>query len=113
MYGAGVVFAEELMFEGVAVCDVAVRGAVKLVGVLAGKAARREVVELVGGVGRRSAERPQVERGKAKSGVRRGYVGFLSKGNGAEAGTATGTQFGCCRIGCPWVVFIDSWGRRL
>ena len=113
MYGAGVVFAEELVFEGVAVCDVAMRSAVELVGVLTGEATRCEVVELVGGVWRGSVECPEVEWSVAKGGVRRGYVGFLSEGNSAEAGAATGTQFGCCRISCPWVAFIDSWGRRL
>ena len=101
------------VFEGVGVRDVAVWGAVELVGILAGESAGCEKVELVGSVWRGSAKGPKVERGVAKGGVRRGYVGFLSEGNGAETGAATGTQFGCCRIGCPWVAFMDSCGRRL
>jgi len=66
------------------------------------------VVELVGGPQGRAEERVEVKRSIAG-----GNIGFLSEGDGAEARSATGTQFGCCRTGRPWAAFIRSKGWRL
>ena len=113
MCGAVGVFAEEGVFEGVAVGNMTMWCAVEGIGILVRKASGYEEVELVGGVRRWVEEGSKIEWYVAEGSATRGDVGFLDKGDGAEAGTATGTQFGCCRIGCPWVAFIDSWGRRL
>jgi len=108
VYRAEVVLAKDGVLECVDVGDVTFRCPVELVWVLMGEAVRCEDVEFVGGP-RSGAE----EGSEVKRGVTGGNVGLLSEGNGAEAWSSTGTQFDCCRSGCPRTAFISSAGRRL